>query len=373
MKFTCNQVTLTKALNTVSKAVSNKTTLNILRGFLLKVTEEGYLILTASDLDLSIEKKIEVENYEPGSVVVMARLFGDYIRRLPSNSNVTVEEKEQGNIFIKAGESEFKIAGLSADDFPAIGEIEGPKDELVINKEVLKEMIRKTSFSASVDESKGIIVGVLLEKKLDSFNMVALDGFRMAICKSNIKSEKENSLIITAKILNDLNKILSDIEEENDVNILFSKKRALIEIENTKVVIRLLEGEYIKYADIIPKTHKCRAVINTAELTDAIERASLLAKEGKNNLIRMKIEENSIVITSRSEEGNVKEVVFAEIEGEGLEIGFNSKYILDVLKVAEEEKIIMDFIASVNPCLIKSYEEDKYEYLVLPVRISNIG
>lgn len=373
MKFTCNQVTLTKALNTVSKAVSSKTTINILRGILIKVTSEGKLILTASDLDLSIEKSIDVENYEEGSLVVMARLFEDIVRRLPSNTEVTVEESEDGNVYIRAGETEFKIVGLPAEEFPALGEIEGAKDQLLIDKEILKEMIRKTSFSASIDESKGIIVGVLLEKKNDSFNMVALDGFRMAVCKKKISNEKENSLIITAKILNNLNKIISDIEEDSEVKIIFSKRKALIEIEETKVVIRLLEGEFIKYNDIIPKEHKCRVIVNTAEMTDCIERASLLAKEGKNNLIRMKIEDNSIIITSRSEEGNVREVIYAEIEGEGLEIGFNSKYILDVLKVTEDEKIIMDFNSAVNPCIIRSVEEDKYEYLVLPVRISNLG
>lgn len=370
MKFTCNQQILSKALNTVSKAVSTKTTINILRGILIKVTEDGKLILTASDLDLSIEKVLDVTTIEPGSVVVMARLFGDIIRRLP-NEELTIEEKEEGSIIIKSSTSEFKIVGLPADEFPMIGEVEESAETVVLNKELMKDMIRKTSFSASIDESKGVIVGVLLEMKEDKLNFVALDGFRMAVCKTELKNSNEKNIIISAKILNDVNKIISDLEDDADVKMILSNKKAILLINQTKVVIRLLEGEFIKYRDIMPKEHKCRIIAERNKLMDSIERASLLAKEGRNNLVIFSIRDGNLTITSKSEEGNVREEIYIEKEGDDLDIGFNSKYILDVLKVIDDEKVILDFNANINPCIVRSIEGDKYEYLILPVRITN--
>ncbi len=371
MKFTCNQHILAKALNTVSKAVSSKTTINILRGILINATEDGKLILTASDLDISIEKVIdEVEVEEPGSTVVMARLFGDIIRRLP-NEDILVEEIEEGNIIIKSSSSEFKIVGLSSEDFPSIGEIEENSDTVILGKEELKDMIRKTSFSASIDESKGVIVGVLLEMAAGKLNMVALDGFRMAIARTVLKENIERNTIIAAKILNDVNKIISDIEEDVDVKMVISSKKAMLLLEDTKIIIRLLEGEFIKYNDIIPKENETNVIVSRNFLMDSIERASLLAKEGRNNLIIFNIEDDKLVITSKSEEGNVREEIQIDKKGNNLKIGFNSKYILDVLKVIDDEKVLLEFKASINPCLLKSIEGDKYEYLILPVRITN--
>lgn len=370
MRFTCNQQTLSKALNTVSKAVTTKTTIPILKGILLKVTDEGKLTLSASDLDLSIEKTIDVNNAEAGSAVVMARLFGDIVRKLP-NEELIIEEGEKGIISIKSSFSEFKIVGISSDEFPSINEIENETDTLSIEKEVFKSMVRKTAFSASIDESKGVIVGALLEIKKDSLNMVALDGFRMAVCREKMKNEKERNIIIAAKILNEVNKIISDIEEEEYIKFIISDKKAMILLENTKIVIRLLEGEFIKYKDIIPKEHKCRIKINKGAMLESIERASLLAKEGKNNLIKLKLEEDRMIITSRSEEGNVREELSIEKDGNDLEIGFNSKYVIDVLKVVDDEEVILDFNTNVNPCLVKSVEGDNFEYLILPVRINS--
>ena len=371
MKFTCNQHVLAKALNTVSKAVSTKTTINILRGILVTATETGKLILTASDLDISIEKVIEdVEVEEPGSTVVMARLFGDIIRRLP-NEDILVEEIEEGNIVIKSSSSEFKIVGLSAEEFPGIGEIEENSDTVYLKKEEFKDMIRKTSFSASIDESKGVIVGVLLEMAAGKFNMVALDGFRMAISRTRMGESIERNTIIAAKILNDVNKIIADIEEEGDIKMILSSKKAMLLLENTKIIIRLLEGEFIKYRDILPKESETKVKISRNFLMDSIERASLLAKEGRNNLIIFNIEGDKLIITSKSEEGNVREEIEIEKEGKDLKIGFNSKYILDVLKVVDEDDVLLEFKASINPCLVKSTEGEKYEYLILPVRITN--
>ena len=231
-------------------------------------------------------------------------------------------------------------------------------------------MIKKTSFAASIDESKGIIVGVLVEMEEESLNMVALDGFRMAITREVMKNEEKKKIIIAARILNEINKIISENEDSKDIYLILDEKKAVFLLDETKIVLRLLEGDFIKYNDILPKEHKTRVVVNRNEMLGSIERASLLAKEGKNNLIKLSIFRDKIIITSRSEEGNVKEEVFIEKEGVDLDIGFNSKYILDVLKAINDESLVMEFNTSVSPCMIKPLEGREFEYLVLPVRIS---
>jgi len=370
MKFTCSQQSLSKALNTVSKAVTTRTTIPILKGILLKTSSDGTLTLSASDLDLSIEKKIDVNVEEEGSVVVLSKLFSDIIRKLP-NEQILIEEKENNTIMIKTNSSEFTIVGLPADEFPNINEIENRSDMLSFDKEIFKDMVKKTSFAASIDEAKGIIVGVLMEIEPDVVNMVALDGFRMAVAREQMKSAESKKIIISAKIINEVNKIVSETEPEGDINIMLSEKKAIILVDNTKVIIRLMEGDFINYKAIIPTVNKTKVEIGRSILLESIERASLLAKEGKNNLIKLTIKNNLMTITSKSEEGNVKEEIIMEKEGDDLEIGFNSKYVIDVLKAVDDEQVVMEFNTSTTPCLVKPMTGNSFEYLILPVRIAS--
>lgn len=368
MRFTCSQQQLSRAINTVSKAVTARTTIPILKGILIKVTKDGILSLSASDLDLSIEKKISVHVEEEGSVVVLSKLFGDIIRKLP-NENIKIEKIEENNINIKCSSSEFTIVGLPPDEFPNIGEIES-NYRILLSKDIFKEMIKKTVFAASIDESKGIIVGALIEIEENSINMVALDGFRMAVAREKIINKEAKKIIVSAKILNEINKIISESEEGENIELILDNKKAVILLESTKIVLRLLDGEFIKYRDITPKEFKTNVVLNKTDFTESVERASLLAKEGKNNLIKLDIHENNMIITSKSEEGNVKENVIISKDGDNLEIGFNSKYLLDALKAINTEEIKIELNTSISPCLIKPIEGNEYEYLILPVRLT---
>ena len=370
MKFKCNQSVLTKALNIVSKAVTSRTTIPILKGILLEVSEEGTLKMCASDLDITIEETIEVENAVAGNVVVQSKLFGDIIRKLP-NAEVTVS-LEDGNIVITCMNSQFSIVGLSADEFPNIKNMETSEEDIHFNKNILREMIRKTSFAASVDESKGVITGILIELLNDGVNMVAIDGYRMAITRESMVNLTEKNVIISAKIMNEISKILSEVnEDEENVKIMLNDKRAIFVIGNVKVVLRLLDGEFIRYKDVLPKESKIKVRVNKGDLMESIERASLLSKEGKNNLIKLSIKDTIVTITSKSEEGNVKEEVIITKEGEDLDIGFNAKYVLDVLKSIDDEEIYMYFNTSITPCLVEPVEGNAFEYLILPVRITS--
>ena len=368
MKVICQQQQLSKALNIVTKAVTTRTTIPILKGILLEASSDGILKIAASDLDLSIEKKIKTTVLEGGAIVVSSRLFTDIIKKLPSE-DIEIEVQENNTMKIKCLASEFMIIGQSAEEFPNIGEIKEEK-AISIDKEIFKDMIKRTSFSASIDESKGIIVGVLIEMEKEVFTMVALDGFRMAVNKEYMKSEESRKIIVAARILNEISKILSEDDKEKELLLILDEKKAVIYLADTRIVLRLLEGDFIKYKEIIPKEYKCRIKLHRGDFLDSIERASLLAKEGKNNLIKISLNDNKMTITSRSEEGNVKEEVFIEKEGENLDIGFNSKYLLDVLKTISDEEIAMEFNTSVSPCLIRPVSGSLFDYLILPVRIT---
>ncbi len=368
MKFTCPQQTLAKALNVVSKAITNRTTIPILKGILLEA-ENGQLTLTASDLELSIETKIDVQVAEAGSLVISAKLFSDIIRKLPSGM-VEIEEKENNTAVVRCMNSEFTIVCQPADEFPNTGDVD-ETNSIRLEKELFKDMVRRTSFAASVDESKGIILGVLIDISSDLVQMVALDGYRLAITREHIQGDSAQKMIIAARILNEVNKVIMDSGDEPNMDIVLDQKKAMFLTGDTKIVVRMLEGQFIDFKNVIPKEHQTRVRVSRSEFLESIERASLLARDGRNNLIRMAIDETSMTVTSRSEEGNVKEEISIAREGQNLEIGFNSKYLLDVMKVIDDDEIHMEFNSSVSPCMIKPVEGDAFEYLVLPVRISN--
>lgn len=369
MKLTCNQETLSKALNTVLKAVTVRTTIPILKGILLQTVGDNKLKLSSSDLDFSIETTIDANIESSGSIIVNAKLFNDIIKKL-SNDIITIEITDNMLVSIKTLNSKFTVISQNPEEFPNIPGIEDFKSELSFDRVLLKDMIRQTQFCASIDDTKGVIVGILMELTPDKFNMVAIDGYRMAVRRENVTNKESKKIIISARILNEVSKIISEDQGKEDIRILLSDKNAIMLLEDTKVVMRLLEGEFISYEDVLPKDHKTNVIIDRISMINSIERASLLSREGKNNLIRVEVKENLMIITSNSEEGNVREDIIMEKTGEDIEIGFNSKYLLDALKAVEDEDIRMEFSSSIKPCLVKPLTGDRYEYLILPVRIS---
>lgn len=370
MKFNCSQQVLSRALNTVSKAVSTRSALPVLKGILLKTEGNNILSMSASDMDISIVKKIEVFCEEEGAVVVSSKLFGDIIRKLPGG-DVSIQTDEENNVTVKTSFSEFNIVGLSPDEFPKIKDTEEETYKITLDKDMFSDMIRKTSFAASIDESKGIITGVLAELEDEKFNMAALDGFRMSVVRERIDNTGDKKVVISGRLINEIKNIISDSEDDDTVEITVGTKNAVFTLKDTRAVVRLLEGEFINYRSILPQEGSCIVTADRRNLLDSIERASLLAKEGKNNLIKLSFNNDLLLITSRSEEGNVKEEIIVEKEGNDIEIGFNSKYLIDALKVIDDDRIKLLFNGSTSPCLIRPLEGDKYEYLILPVRLSS--
>ncbi len=368
MKFKTSQQELNRALTFVSRAVTARSTMPILKGILLAADESGALTMTASDMDLSIEKKIGVSVSEPGAVVLPAKLFTDIVRKLPSE-DVEITLGEHNNVLIRTSLSEFQIIGMPADEFPDIGTVSENR-KITVDREVFREMIRETSFAASVDESKGVIVGVLIEMRDGFITMAALDGFRMAVASEKTENDQNTDIIISARILNEINKILSEGGEEDEkVELILDEKKAVIFTEDSRIILRMIEGKFLKYRDLIPSEFKTTVHADKTLLTDSIERASLLAKEGRNNLIRLSFTEDRLHITSKSEAGNVDEEIPIRKEGDDLEIGFNSKYLLDGLKAIREDDIVIYLNTNVSPCIIRPLQEENYTYLILPVRI----
>lgn len=267
---------------------------------------------------------------------------------------------------IICGNSKFNIVGQNPQEYPELPNI-NENAMYKIPQDLLKNMIRQTIFAAAQDETRPILTGLLFEVKDGILSMVALDAYRLALRRSKIGNSTDISAVIPGKVLNEVGKILMPTDEE--VHITFTPNHILFAIGETKVISRLLQGEFMNYRQIIPEEYKLRISVNTKMLLDSIERASLLAKEGKTNLIKMDIGDNRIVITSNSQLGNVYEEVPVNNAVTPLQIAFNSKYIIDVLKVIDTEEIYMEFSSSVSPCIIKTEDGEDYTYLVLPVRL----
>ncbi len=368
MKFSCSQQALSRAIGIVSRAISSRTTMPILKGILLEV-KDNMLTMSASDLDISIKTKVKIYDAEEGTAVVGSKLFGDIVRKMPPE--MVMVDCAGGSMNILCHSSSFTIQVLSAMEYPEIPAAEEDMEAITIDGDVLRDMIRKTVYAASIDEARGVITGVKVVVKEDGLEMVALDGFRMSVVRKPQAMPKTENMIIPARILSEVNRILGETGDEDDeVRLLLNDKRAIFIYKETTVLLRLLEGEFIRYEDIIPKTWKTQITVEREAILNSIERASLLARGGKNNLIRMEMTEDSLTITSRSEEGNNREVVEVKKEGDDLVIGFNSKYLTEALKATDDAQVVMRFTTPTSPCLIEPTEGRDYTFMVLPVRIA---
>lgn len=364
MKFTINQRDLSKHINISQKGISSRTTLQILDGILIEAMKDK-LKLTATDLEISIETFVECTVHDQGSIVVNSRIFGDIIKKLP-DAPINIEVNNN-NINIKCENSEFNIIGNPGLDYPDLPPIEEVKD-FTLPKDLFKNAIRQTAFATTQDETRPTLTGVLLEIENNEISFVSLDGYRLALRKIPIKSDISLKIIIPGRSLNELNKILEDREE--DITISSSTGQVMFNIGDTIVYSRLLEGQFFNYKDIMRQDHKTKVIVNRREFQSGLERASLLAKEEKANLVRLNVIDENVIIRSNSEIGDVFEKISSSQEGENLNIAFNSRYILEGIKIMDAEEIELNFMGSLNPCIINGVDDESYTYLVLPVRLA---
>ena len=374
MKIICKQEKLIKALNIVSKAISPTSTLPITRGILIKTEGDMQISLSATDIQIAITTKSEAIVNEHGGVVIAARPFIDLVRKLPTG-DILIATDEKNKVIVKTERSEYEYQGKEEAEFPRIDADEEGK-QLKIENEVIRDMIDGTAFSASTDESRGVITGVLFEIRDGTLVLAALDGYRVAIMRETREDfkEKDFKAIVPAKLMREISKILADTAVSGEETLIdIGDRRLKLFTEETQVRVNLLEGEYIKYNDVIPKENLVSVVLEKSDLLSAVERAAMLRSEGKNAFIRVSITDEDVTVSSRAEEGSGRETVRAEKKGENLEIGFDAKFLTDALKAITDETVELQFNTSVSPCLIKPVTGSKFDYLILPVRLSTVS
>lgn len=364
MKIKINQRNLSKHINIAQKGISGRTTLQILDGILIQARNDK-LKLTSTDLEVSIETFVDCEVEEEGSIVINSRLFGDIVKKLP-NEDIVFEVKDN-NINITCENSIFNILGNPSSEYPDLPIIL-EQDSFQIQKDLFKNAIRQTVFATIQDETRPQLSGVLLEIEDNKISFVALDGYRLSLINLPLNSDENIKIIVPGRILNELNKILDESDE--NIKIAIAPGHAMFNIGETVVYSRLLEGQFFNYKEIIRKDHKTVVTVDKRELQNSLERASLLAKEEKANLVKFVIEDGVIKIHSNSEIGDVNETIDTHIEGDNLNIAFNSRYILEGIKIMECEEIKLKFMGSLNPCIINPSNDENYTYLVLPVRLA---
>lgn len=365
MKITVNGLDLSNAVLKVAKAISTKTTNPVLEGIKLSVKGDE-LILTATDTEISIEKTIPCETFIEGETVVQGKLFSEFTKRLENEDSIELS-LEEDRLKICYSSNEGYIQTLPVEEFPIINK-EIREKSFTIKQKDFKELISKTSFACSQDDARPLLKGCLLEIEDDKISSVALDGFRLAICRKKIEEKTENfKIIVSSRTLNEIVRILEN--DEDMLTIIVQKNVLMCEVNGTVLISRLLEGEYIDYKNIIKNEFLSVVRVNKNALLSAIDRASIVAND-KNKIVKLDVKESYMTVSASSEVGNMSENVLITLEGKDLQIAFNSKFLTDCIKVIDDEFINLHFNLKINPCVIKPFYGDDFLYLVLPLRIN---
>ena len=367
MNIVCDKALLSSAIDGVSKAVTLRSSIPALEGILLKA--EGFqLTLTGYDLEMGITTTIEANVRQAGEIVLSAKLLGDMVRRLPSGE-VNIYTNESGNASIKGGVAEFDILAMSASDYPDLP-TPGADHTLTIKAGMLRGMIEKTLYAVSQDDKKPAHTGELFAIEEDKLTVVALDGYRLAIVERPVQAEKHIRIIIPAKTLTEVNKLLGD--DEDDVRISANRRFVVFNFGNYTILSRLIEGEFLNYANVIPNGCKTRVVLETRDFIDTIERASLIITERLKNPLRILFDASGkVTVRCQTNLGKVVDEFSAQVEGDPVEIGFNNRYLLDALRNARCEKVVLELSGPLSPVKILPEEGEDFIYLVLPVRFKN--
>ncbi|MBZ8174556.1 DNA polymerase III subunit beta [Staphylococcus delphini] len=374
MEFSIQRDYFITQLNDTLKAISPRATLPILTGIKIDATNEG-IVLTGSDSEISIEITIpnqvdgqEIINVvEPGSVVLPGRFFVDIIKKLPGKE-VKLSTNEQFQTLITSAHSEFNLSGLDPDQYPLLPQVSSD-DALQLPVKVLKNIIAQTNFAVSTSETRPVLTGVNWLIQQNELICTATDSHRLAVRKLKLEEEIEDkNVIIPGKALAELNKIMTDSEDH--IDIFFASNQVLFRVGNVNFISRLLEGHYPDTSRLFPENYEIKLGLNNSDFYHAIDRASLLAREGGNNVIKLSTGDTQIELSSTSPEiGTVKEEVTAnDVEGGNLKISFNSKYMMDALKAIDNEEVEVEFFGTMKPFILKPKDDDTVTQLILPIR-----
>ncbi len=363
MKIICTKNELIKGINIVLKAVPSKTTMSILECILVEASA-GQIKMTANDMELGIETVISGKIEEPGMIALNARLFSDIVRKLP-DSEVTIEVRDNFNTVIQCEKAKFLISGKDGEDFVRIPMIE--RDTCVsLSQFTLKELIQQTLFSTAANDTNKIMTGELFEINENVLRVVSLDGHRISLRRVMLKETSESrKVIVPGKTLSEISKILSG-ETEDIVNLYFAKNQIMFEFDETIVVSRLIEGNYFRVDQMISSDYETKITINKKELLNCIDRSTLLIREDDKKPLILNMNDEEMELTISSQIGTMDETIPIIKEGKDMRIGFNPRFLIDALRVIDDENINIYFMNSKAPCVIRN-SENSYVYLILPV------
>lgn len=367
MKLMISKTELLNGIQIVSKAVPNKTTMSILECILIDASGTE-INLIANDMDLGIQTKVPGMILERGIIAADAQIFLNIVRKLPDSDVSIVTNGEKINITCE--KAKFTILGRDGTDFAYLPEVERTRG-IVVSQYTLRDVINKTIFSISGNENSGMMTGELLEIMGNRLRIVALDGHRIAIRVIDLaKSFDDRKVIIPGKTLSEISKILSG-DTNKIVNIYFTDKHVLFEFDDTIVVSRLIEGEYYRIDRMLSSNYQTIVKVQRRELLECVDRATLLVKEDDKKPVIFMIGDDSMEMKINTTLGSMDEVIDISMTGEKMNIGFNPKFLIDVLRVIDEDEITMYFVSSKAPCFIKD-DEENYCYLILPVNFITI-
>ena len=366
MKFSCEKLVLQSALSTASRAVASKSSIPALEGLLLQCSGER-LTVTGYNMQMGIRTGFPCEVSEEGQLVLSARLFGDIIRRMPDDT-VTLTANDLV-VKLHCGDADFDIVGLPAADFPELPEVE-EKDSARIPEKTLKAMIQQTSFAVSTNEARPVHMGSLFEVGGNELTVVSVDGFRLAMRKEKLKTVASGifSFVAPGTALNEVEKICADTEEE--IAITMGDRHIMFETAETLLICRRLEGEFLDYKNAIPRRNPVSLTVNTRNMIESLERVSVVITEKLKSPVRCLFEDNKVTFTVKTANGDARDVCRIAGNGNGLEIGFNNRYLSEALRYAPADMVKLEMNTGISPAIIVPTDgEENFLYMVLPVRL----
>lgn len=368
MKFICNTKELNNALNNVIRAVSAKVTIPTIEGILIECGSNT-LSLTGYDFEFGINTILSVDVVDPGAIVINAKVICDIIRKL-SDETVVVETNGT-SVSITSGAAQYNITGIDADDYPELPSVNGGIP-FELDQKLVHSMVIQTLFAVADNESgKPIYTGLKFDVCDNVLTLIGVDGYRLAIRKENIEySGEPMSFIVPKKTIRELMKLL-DLESDNKIKISIGKRHIVFEVENYSIISRLLEGDFIDYRSAVPKTITTTVLINTRDAINCIERTTPVIENNLKNPIRCLFEDDQMRVSTVSTLGRVVDYTHANTSGDRVEIGFNSKYMLDALNSADTDQVRIELAGPVSPAKVMPVTGDNFLFLVLPMRLRN--
>lgn len=369
MKFICNTKELSNACNNVMRAVNAKVTIPTIEGILIECGSDK-LSLTGYDFEFGINTVLDVEVVEPGAIVINAKVLCDIIRKLNDNDDIIIETNSN-SVSITSANVQYNINGIDAEDYPELPSVNnGTKIEL--DQNMLYSMVNQTIFAVADNEaSKPVFTGVKFEINGNILTMIGVDGYRLAIRKEKIEYNGDNiEFVVPKKTIREIMKLLN-LESDNKINLLISKRHIVFEVENYSIISRLLEGEFIDYMNAVPKEITTTVLINTDDAIECIEKTLPVIENNQKNPIRCLFDADEMRVSTVSGLGRVINRTHANTAGSRIEIGFNSKYMLDALNASGVDQIKIQLLSPVSPTVVKPIDSDKFIFLVLPMRLKN--